>query len=222
MKCTLCGTENPDNANFCGICGNPIADSANVPGSNTSVSAEPHASAAHDPNANSNVSPEPCERVNSAPAEASSQDLDINVNTDAEARCISESVSEAAPEAPNESNANLHLAELPIPGPTVPNSQKKAIFSNSGLGSSFDSSAKPPVPKKEKAGKHELEKEKKTVSLSVAIICIISVFILAVVCGILTQLYMRKGGASNRTETVPSSYKASEIKSERLECFYIH
>lgn len=200
MKCTVCGTENPDSAKFCGMCGNPFADtprSDNELDSDTSAAAAADTDTAEAPTESSETTDSFESYADYAvfanPAEPSSNETaDVNVT-------------DGQPEAQS----------TPAPLPTEPN---KPVFSNSGSGNPFTSSENPNPPQINKTGRHQNEKEKKVVSLSVAVFCIVAVFILSVACGVLAQLYIRKSRNSVRSDTVYSSYKTSEDTNSRIDC----
>lgn len=198
MKCTVCGTENPDNARFCGICGSPFADSE-------TANAEPDKSIA-----------------DAAITEADTEEIPAESYVTADA---SEPYAEpdpvAAPAEPLPSeNANAGISDgqpsVPIAPMPLPDAPKQSAFSNSEYGSGFVPNNNPAPPPKSNIGRHE--KEKKVVSLSVAIFCIAAVFILAVVCGVLVQLYTAKSKSTANSGTSYSSYKASEEAAACLEC----
>lgn len=200
MKCTVCGTENPDNAKFCGMCGNPFADTPkadNEPDPDTSAAAAADTVTAEAP-ADSGEATDSFESyadyaVFASPVEPSSKETaDVNAT-------------DGQPEA----------QAAPAPLPAGPNKQ---VYSNSGYGSSFTPPENPIPPQNNNAGGHENKKEKKVVSLSVAVFCIVAVFILSIACGVLAQLYIRKSSSPARSDTVYSSHKASEDTNSRTYC----
>lgn len=188
MKCNVCGTENPDNAKFCGICGTPFAASAAAEAENDPSTYEiPAADTDSDGDADT-------ERP--APE---SDEADAAYEPSAEFTSTAEaSLSDAA-------DTRYSAAYAPAPVAAEP---KRPSFSAEG--------AFIPVPntaprRKRSAGRHE--KEKKVVSLSVAVFCIIAVFILSVICGILTQLYLSKNKSLPRSGMSYSDHEFSREES---------
>lgn len=197
MKCTVCGTENPDNARFCGICGNPFTDSE-------ITNAEP------DPNI-----------ADTAIIEADTEEISAEsyaTDDTSEPYADSDPVANSAEPLPNE-NANVSSSDgqpsVPIAPMPLPDTPKQSMFSNSEYGSGFAPDNNPVPPQRSNTGKHE--KEKKVVSLSVAVFCIVAVFILAVVCGVLAQLYTAKNKSTANSGMAYSSYQASDKTNICLE-----
>lgn len=203
MRCTVCGTENPDNARFCGSCGSPAHEA--FADTDSSPFADPTA-----PSTNPG-SVEPTEEYASDSVfEPISESLSESAQADND---------ETAPEFTPDPDTNASAYEQPAVSPTpipVPSAPKRSIFSDNSLGNSFGSQENPAVP--EQDSMHKDEKEKKVVSLSVAVICIIAVFILAVACGIFIQLYMQKSSrADYAAGTSYSSSKTSQDKNGQYE-----
>lgn len=196
MKCTVCGTENPDNAKFCGICGRPFADPA-------APSAELDPIIPDTVTVDTNTEETPTETYAAAdePTESYAEADPISdvptqdENTDAEP---------SADLAPDPSDEQPTAPAVPTPIPAAPNS---SAFSGSEYGSAFTPTNSVPAPAKSDLGKRE--KEKKVVSLSVAVFCIIAVFVLAVVCGVLIQLYTRKSKIEHDSGRAYSSSRQS-------------
>lgn len=188
MKCTVCGTENPDNARFCGICGNPFADSA---ATGTEINSSIPDTTETDTNTEE-THPEP------------------NITADPYEPHVGSFPTAPAEPLPNEnSDVNTSDGQPPvyaIPTP-LPSEPKRSVYSSSGSDNAFVPTGNAAPPSKSNVGKHE--KEKKVVSLSVAVICIVAVFILAVICGILTQLYTKRIRTAASSGTASSSYQAS-------------
>ena len=189
MKCTVCGTENPDNARFCGICGNPFADSETTNAESNSSIADP------------------------AIIEADTEEIpsESYATTDtSEPYVDSDPVANPDKPLPN-GNANVSTSDgqpsVPIAPMPLHDTPKQSMFSNSEYGSGFIPDNNPVPPQKSNVGKHE--KEKKVVSLSVAVICIVAVFLLAVACGVLVQLYTKKTKAAATSGMALSNYQAS-------------
>lgn len=197
MKCTVCGTENPDNARFCGICGNPFADSS---ATGTEINSSIPDTTETDTNTEE-THPEP------------------NITADPYEPHVGSFHAASAEPLPNESS-NIGISDgqpsVPIAPMPLPDAPKQSAFSNSEYGSGFVPNNNPAHSQKSNIGRHE--KEKKVVSLSVAIFCIAAVFILAVVCGVLVQLYTAKSKSTANSGMSYSSYKASEEAAACLEC----
>lgn len=199
MKCTQCATENPDNARFCGICGKPFADSA-----------------ASDAEFNTSIPDAVTDGAEERPSEE-------NTTDDVSARSYAvSSLYETPPEAlPNENSSvdrgeqRTSIPSAPAPLPRTPND---SVPSDSGFGAVFAPVGNAAPPSKPNAAKRK--KEKKVVSLSVAVLCIIAVFVLSVICGVLTQLYTRKIKSSANSGTVYSSYQASNEAG--ISCEYVN
>lgn len=197
MKCAVCGTENPDNAKFCGICGRPFADP-------TAPSAEldpiipdivtVDSNTEGTSNENNAAADEPIESYTEADPIPDIPPQDEN--------------QDAEPYAELSADPSDNQSAAPAVPTPIPDTSNRSAFSGSGYGSAFTPADSIPSPAKSNAGKHA--KEKKVVSLSVAVFCIIAVFILAVICGVLAQLYTRKSKSEHDPGRAYSSSRQSD------------
>lgn len=198
MKCTVCGTENPENARFCGICGTPFAEQTQAEIDSSAYVA-----------ASINTDDSDAEKAVSESNELSETNEANEAN-----EASTDSMPSAEPSLSETAGASNTQDLMPSAPSPLPPMSKPSAYGSAETGRSYTSSANTARSQMSNAGKHE--KEKKVVSLSIAVICIIAVFILSAVCGVLTQLYMRKSGAFPHSGTVYSSYNASEEENVNL------
>lgn len=212
MKCTVCGTENPDNARFCGICGTSFANrpsfedelGSTVPAASETNTLNADTSEALPQLGELNEENEPSDTVEAMggadfiPAAEPS----VNETSDAGASDVQRFTQNDDPSP---------LPPMPSP-PVYRSGSPKSTFTPSA------GAARTPI---NSVGKHEKEKEKKVVSLSVAVICIAAVFILSAVCGALVQLYFSKDRSSSRSGTAYSGYSASEWENSKPKQMFL-
>lgn len=133
--------------------------------------------------------------------------------TDGTANAIADKTENDIKQASVTEEAASGSAETPVP-PEAASAQtdiisgapKEPAFSN---GENFQGIAAFPVPNPQAAGSRQ-NKEKKVVSLSVAIFCISAVFILSVICGVLAQLYIGCK-SKQRISAADQSYNYTQI-----------
>lgn len=202
MKCKECGSDMLSTDRFCGICGAPNTPAQQNPNADSfsDILYEPEASAPvfNNPvadHADKPIQPEPPKQPEPASAE---EQLKTPLPTETPNNKTEEP--EKAQEAPKTT-----APPRPAPPPYGYNYENRTAAPYNYSQQSHDMN---------KIGKKE--KEKKVVSLSVALLCIAAVFILAIVCGVLMQMYINKGVGTDKRSGM--SYSSETPVSCTNEC----